>query len=186
MRKAAFFICVAKAFALTSCTEEFETNESFVSPITQNERPGPLTNQNGNNETAQLKNSNNTETNTSSTEANSEECTKGSELNTTRTDCSTTLSYTPSVSISVSGSTRTISSNSIPNHMVGIAGPNSPSPQSSHYTINSNPQIDASTTELLGNNGPVYSFGILLNGVEVNPIAAEPWPHDRSSLNDAN
>ena len=31
----------------------------------------------------------------------------------------------------------------------------------------------------LSNNGPTYSFGILFNGIELDPIAAEPWPHTK-------
>jgi len=36
------------------------------------------------------------------------------------------------------------------------------------------------------NNGPAYSFGVLLNGVEVDPVAAEPWPHTKPVTNSHN
>ena len=35
-------------------------------------------------------------------------------------------------------------------------------------------------------NDPTYSFGILLNGVEVDPVAAEPWPHTKPVSNSHN
>ena len=31
-----------------------------------------------------------------------------------------------------------------------------------------------------------FSFGILLNGVEVDPVAAEPWPHEGIDSEDVN
>lgn len=33
-------------------------------------------------------------------------------------------------------------------------------------------------------DGIDYSFGILLNGIEVDPVAAEPWPHSDQGFND--
>ena len=44
----------------------------------------------------------------------------------------------------------------------------------------------ANSKTYLLNNGPAYSFGILLNGVEVDPVAAEPWPHTKPVSNSHN
>ena len=117
-------------------------------------------------------------------------CTSDQILDTSRGACNETLSDTPSFNMSISGTTRTISSNSIPNHLVGLFGnaqgslnPNTISAQSETYRVTTEPQIASELTPLLSttgtgpNAGPQYSFGVLLNGVELDPVAAEPFPH---------
>ncbi|MFD0964761.1 YHYH protein [Pseudofulvibacter geojedonensis] len=115
---------------------------------------------------------------------NSINCTSNITLDTSRGACNETLNTTPTFSNTVNGNTRTITANNIPNHMVGLFGggqgslnPNAISAQSSNYTMTVNPTVASSLTPLLGSNGPDYSFGVLLNGIELDPIAAEPWPH---------
>ena len=103
-------------------------------------------------------------------------CDSDQEINTTRSACTETLSFTPSYSEIISGENRIITSNAIPQHKVGIFNRNTLSPQSLSYTITMNPKIAASLTPLL-NNGPKFSFGVVLNGIELDPIAAEPFPH---------
>jgi len=111
------------------------------------------------------------------------------EIDTSRGDCNTTLSFNNEVSITLDENSRIITSNNIPTHQVGLFGnvigsinPNSISPQNANYTISLNP-IKNNESINLEDNGPNYSFGILLNGVEVDPIAAEPWPHTGSPGN---
>ena len=111
-------------------------------------------------------------------------CTSSIAVDTSRGACNETLSTSPTFSNTVNGNTRTITANNIPNHMVGLFGggqgslnPNAISAQSSTYTMTANPTVAGSLTPLLGSNGPDYSFGVLLNGIELDPIAAEPWPH---------
>ncbi len=106
-----------------------------------------------------------------------------------RGECTEGLAFTNSVSVTTTGALRIITANNIPDHMVGLFGnvpgslnPNAISAQSSSYEISLNPTANASFVSLLGtgagpNGGPQYSFGVLLNGVELDPIAAEPWPH---------
>ena len=190
MRNAVSFVLIIVAtfsLSLISCssddsiTEEigFEAppirNTNGVDNNNQSTRPGGTNGQIGNNQG----NTENTNDNSSSS-ASSSDCTNGNEINTDRTACTTTLSYSNSVSISVSGSTRTITANNIPDHNIGVAGPNTVSPQNNTYRITTDPQIGSNTTALLSSSGPVYAFGILLNGVEVDPEAAEPWPHTGS------
>lgn len=99
--------------------------------------------------------------------------------------CEQILSFTPSFSMSISGGNRIIQTNSIPGHKVGLFGnapgslnPNAIREQSKSYTITATP-IEAATFFPLLNISSVslYSFGVLLNGVELDPIAAEPFPH---------
>lgn len=104
-------------------------------------------------------------------------------IDTSRGSCNETLTFTPEYNESISGSNRTVTSNAIPNHKVGLFGsgqgslnPNAISPQTENYSITTTPTLANSLTPLL-NDGPAYSFGILLNGVELDPIAAEPFPH---------
>ena len=101
------------------------------------------------------------------------------EIDTSRGDCSITLNHNNEVTISISSPNRIITSNNIPNHDVGIFGnvsgainPNSISPQNGNYSISLNPIKNLESIPL-EDNGPNYSFGILLNGVEIDPIAAE-------------
>lgn len=112
------------------------------------------------------------------------DCSATQQLDASRGVCSVTLSTAPSYSESISGNLRNVTTNCIPNHKVGVFGqaqgsinPNAISAQNNTYSITTMPTMAASKTELLGNRGPQYSFGILKNGVELDPIAAEPWPH---------
>lgn len=98
--------------------------------------------------------------------------------------CSETLSYTNEYNIVDNGTSITISSNSIPEHRVGLFGqgngslnPNAISPQNESYTITKSPELTGNLIPLLA-DGPQYSFGVLLNGVELDPVAAEPFPHN--------
>ena len=113
-------------------------------------------------------------------------------VDSSRGDCSETLGITNQFSITTSGDLRKITSNNIPAHDVGLFGntpgalnPNRITEQNSSYDIDLTPSITNSKTYLL-NNGPAYSFGVLLNGVEVDPVAAEPWPHTKPVTNNHN
>lgn len=122
--------------------------------------------------------------------SNNDNCTTDKTLDSTRGTCNVTLPYTSQFQESTSGSIRTVIVNSIPNHKVGLFGagsgslnPNAISEQNETYQITLNPKISNSLTPLLSttgsgpNAGPQYSFGILFNGVELDPVAAEPFPH---------
>ena len=118
-------------------------------------------------------------------------CESDQVLDSSRGACNETLVFTNSYNETISGTNRIISSNSIPEHMVGKFGmgpgslnPNAISEQNETYTITMNPMEASSLTSLLSttgmgpNAGPQYSFGVLLNGVELDPVAAEPFPHE--------
>ena len=118
-------------------------------------------------------------------------CTSDQVLDKSRGACTETLVASPVYNESISGTNRIISTNSIPNHLVGLFGqvsgalnPNVISVQSESYTITTTPSENTSFTPLLSNTGqgpnagPQYSFGVLLNGIELDPIAAEPFPHE--------
>lgn len=120
------------------------------------------------------------------TSDNSAECTSSKTVDTSRGECSQTLTSIPSFSMTISGGNRIIQSNAIPNHKVGLyggnvsgsLGPNTISAQNESYTITASPIESNSYFPLLNTSAvSLYSFGILLNGVELDPIAAEPWPH---------
>ena len=75
--------------------------------------------------------------------------------------CSETLSDGPFYSESISGGTRTISSNGIPDHKVGLFGrvqgainPNAISAQNETYRITMEPSKSGNLTALLSDNGP--------------------------------
>ncbi len=112
-------------------------------------------------------------------------------IDTSRGACNQNLSASPQYTENIQSSTRIIYSNSIPNHQVGLFGqaagslnPNAISAQSEQYEITTEPVIANNLTPLLSTTGdgpaagPQYSFGVLLNGVELDPVAAEPFPHE--------
>ena len=113
-----------------------------------------------------------------------ETCTSNQSIDRSRGACDVTLSFSSQFEQMNSGNERVINSNSIPDHMVGLFGsesgalnPNAISEQNESYTITLNPTLSGTLTPLL-NEGPQYSFGVLLNGVELDPVAAEPFPHE--------
>ncbi|MCB0524402.1 MAG: YHYH protein [Saprospiraceae bacterium] len=103
-----------------------------------------------------------------------------------RGSCNQQLPYSPMVTMTTNGQNRVFSSNSIPNHKVGLFGmvqgslnPNAISENNRSYSVPLNPGIANNITPLLNTNtGPAYDFGILLNGVLLDPEAAEPFPHE--------
>ena len=89
-------------------------------------------------------------------------------VDSSRGECSVTLNIANEFSITISGDLRKITANNIPAHDVGLFGnspgalnPNSITEQNSRYDIDLTPSMANSKTYLL-NNGPAYSFGILL------------------------
>ena len=118
-------------------------------------------------------------------------CESDQMLDSSRGACNETLAFTNSYNQTISGTNRVISSNSIPEHLVGRFGmgpgslnPNAISEQNETYNITMNPTEATALTSLISttgmgpNTGPQYSFGVLLNGVELDPVAAEPFPHE--------
>jgi hypothetical protein len=126
-----------------------------------------------------------------------EYCTSDQVLDNSRGACNQTLSFNSLYNENIQGNNRIITANSIPNHDVGLFGPvmgslnpNAISPQNESYTIPVSPIESNEFTSLLGTSGtdlgPQYSFGILFNGVELDPVAAEPFPHEGMNGSNAN
>lgn len=120
-----------------------------------------------------------------------QDCSIDQVLDDTRGDCNITLAYSSEFQQTTTATSRKITANSIPNHKVGLFGrvagslnPNAVSEQNETYNITVNPTESNILTPLLStkgsgpNAGPQYSFGVLLNGVELDPVAAEPFPHE--------
>jgi len=98
--------------------------------------------------------------------------------------CDTDLSFSNTVSITESNGNRVITTNSIPNHQVGTFMNGEVTEQNESYTITTSPVITGQLVSLEGDSGPAYQFGVLLNGVELDPVAAEPWPHSDLGIMD--
>ncbi len=114
-----------------------------------------------------------------------DDCIVAYELDDSRGACDQTLTEASVYEETTSDDYRLISANSIPGHKVGLFGevqgalnPNAISEQDESYTITNAPTLASSFTALLGEDGIDYRFGILFNGVELDPIAAEPFPHE--------
>lgn len=77
-------------------------------------------------------------------------------------------------------------------NVTGAINPNTISEQSETYSVTTIPELASSMTPLiltsgtLQNAGPQYEFGILLNGVVLDPVAAEPFPHEGAMSTSAN
>ncbi|NQX81225.1 MAG: YHYH protein [Flavobacteriaceae bacterium] len=125
------------------------------------------------------------------TSTKTSDCTSDIVKDTSVGPCTETLTFTHQYSETISGTTRIITSNSIPDHMVGLFGggsgslnPNAIAEQNETYNITTTPSVAISLTSLISttgsgpNLGPQYSFGILFSGVELDPIPAEPFPHE--------
>ncbi|NQY11869.1 MAG: YHYH protein [Flavobacteriales bacterium] len=120
-------------------------------------------------------------------------CTSDQALDASRGSSLETLSFTPIYSEVVNGSKREITTNSIPAHKAGLFGsasgslnPNAIQEVTETYNITTYPTATGSFTALLSTaslGGSQYSFGILFSGIEVDPIAAEPFPHAILALN---
>jgi hypothetical protein len=119
------------------------------------------------------------------------ECYSDYEIDQTHGACDQTLSWSSAFSSTEQNGNRLITANSIPDHMVGLFGntqgalnPNAISEQSESYTLDLDPSEATSFTSLLSTTGsgpsigPQYTFGILFSGVELDPVAAEPFPHE--------
>ena len=98
-------------------------------------------------------------------------------VDTSRGECNIQLGYVNQVEFSILGDKRVITANNIPEHKVGLFGnsagslnPNGIKEQNNTYEIDATPIKSSSITELI-NNGPEYSFGIMLNGLELDPVA---------------
>lgn len=132
------------------------------------------------------------------TEDNKLPCDKTVALDKSRGECNEDLGIAPLYKERLAGNERIITSNSIPNHDVGLFGrgsgslnPNRIRAVTKTYNLALKPDINEELTPLLnvdgpGKKGPQYSFGILLNGIELDPVAAEPFPHDGNRGPDAN
>ena len=164
MKKILFFLLIILNILIVSCDD----SDSPVSPADANNDAGG----------------------DSGGDTGGSSCSQIVEVDDSKGVCSITLSEENQVSFTESGDFRIITSNNIPNHDVGLFGggpgslnPNPITVQNSTYQIDLTPSKVSNNTQLL-NNGPVYSFGILLNGVELDPVAAEPWPHSELGFND--
>ena len=125
-------------------------------------------------------------------------CVSDLEIDQSRGDCKESINFTSEFNITTTNNERIISSNNIPDHLVGLFGggqgslnPNEISPQFENYVISCIPTVNPTLTSLLNdagqgqNLGPQYAFGIMLNGIELDPVAAEPFPHN-GNLSDPN
>ncbi len=94
-------------------------------------------------------------------------------------DIQSSLGVTSSYSESINGTTRTITINDVPNHMVGtfptdtdrrIGNPNAISEQSNSYSVTTQPALANSSTNAQG-----YVNGVLFSGVGIEVYTAESF-----------
>ena len=115
------------------------------------------------------------------------QCTIDNTVSTDLIVCSESLSESIVLNTSVSGNNRIFETNHIPDHLVGKFpnqfNPNKISPIQETLTMSLYPQKQSVKTNLQGSNGPAYAFGIALNGIVFDPVAAEPWGKGTSNVN---
>ncbi|MCB0494550.1 MAG: YHYH protein [Cyclobacteriaceae bacterium] len=116
------------------------------------------------------------------------DCSLDNSISSERLIDSETLSLTSQFSETIVGDKRVFTTNNIPNHKVApfpnASNPNTIKAINETLSIDYTPSIASQLTSLQSDFGPLYEFGIALNGVHFDPVAAEPWPH--TSLNDPN
>lgn len=117
-----------------------------------------------------------------------DECSLDNTIDTDRIDDTEMLTQTSLFSESIVGDKRVFTTNNIPNHKVApfpnASNPNTIKAINETLSVDYTPSVASQLTPLQGEFGPMYEFGIILNGVHLDPVAAEPWPH--TSLNDPN
>lgn len=86
----------------------------------------------------------------------------------------TTDAFTPTYSETTSGTTRSITSNNIPNHSYG-APQDKMAAITKTYTMPKNPSLSGTTKSVFGNSRIDFIFGIGLNGVKMDPAANFPY-----------
>ena len=130
---------------------------------------------------------------------NSDDCVVERTIDRSRGACDETLIWSNQVNETTNASVRIFTTNSIPDHMVGLFGggqgslnPNAISEQNETLRVPLNPTQAANLTPLLNevgtfpSAGPAFAFGTLFSGVELDPVAAEPFPHDGAMDPNAN
>ncbi|GEM_PF-364485 len=94
-------------------------------------------------------------------------------------DIEAVLGINSSYSEQVSGNSRIITTNAIPNHNVGqfpnMGNPHTITEINSTYNISTSPTANSTVTLLTNTNtgAPLFRFGVLYNGILLAPIAAE-------------
>lgn len=90
------------------------------------------------------------------------------------------FSHQSQVSMKITGETRVIESNGWPDHEPGAFpnahNPNTPEEVQHHYEMPAHPEKAAQLTRI-----GMSPFGVILNGVALDPSAAEWWQDDRNS-----
>lgn len=117
-----------------------------------------------------------------------EECSLDNTISNERIADTETLSESSLFMESIMGDKRVFTTNNIPDHMVApfpnASNPNTIKAINETLSVDYTPELANQLTSLQGDFGPLYEFGIILNGVHLDPVAAEPWPH--TTLNDPN
>ena len=117
-----------------------------------------------------------------------EDCTIDNSVTNTRISATETLSESSVFAETINGDERIFTVNNIPDHTVApfpnASNPNTIKAISETNAVDYSPNIASTLTALQSEFGPMYEFGILLNGVILDPVAAEPWPH--TGLQDPN
>lgn len=106
-------------------------------------------------------------------------------------ECTETLDYTNEVTFSEKGKYRIITSNAIPNHTVGAfpnpGNPNAIRPQEKTYKISLHPQKTGKLISVysdgFGQGFPAYEFGVAINGIKLEPSAAEFFQKASGGMN---
>lgn len=107
-------------------------------------------------------------------------------------DCTEETTTTNQVQITLEGGHRVVRSNGIPNHDVGAfpnpGNPHTISAQNLEYRMPANPQMATQLTSVYSESGfgigrPNFVFGVVNNGVKLDPSAAEAFVTSSGSKN---
>ena len=105
--------------------------------------------------------------------------------------CDRSPSVSSEYTESVSGSVRTITTNGIPNHdyrsQLANMGITALSSETETYAMDAVPTLANTTTSILdGTNEPLYTFGVAVNGVPIDPAPAQPFIFENTETGEFN
>ncbi len=120
-----------------------------------------------------------------------DQCPNDNSTNQDNWDCDRTPSVSNEYEETVSGDTRTIVTNGVPNHdfrsQLVDMGITELSASTETYAIDATPALANSTTSILDNNfRPQYVFGVAVNGVPIDPAPAEPFIFENTQTGEFN
>ncbi|MCR9251164.1 MAG: YHYH protein [bacterium] len=116
-------------------------------------------------------------------------CANDNSINQDNHECDLSPTVANTYSESVSGDTRTVQSNGIPEHDYRIQIPdqvNELNSMNRTWEMDATPNLGSSTTDITNDGQPVWRFGVAKNGVPIDPAPAQPFIFENTMTGEYN